>query len=269
MWFGDKGRNEAGAKDFQGKRLPADHTIRYSMVKMKSAISRVSAPHMPPRLAQSAFELFADNGFSNVNLDQIAGRAGVTKGSLYWHYKNKKALILAACRHYYRQWRQDVEVAIAPSSDPQERLERALTFSVDSCVIDQRNRLFTTGIFMLMQEDGEVRESWSNFYGEVREFYVGLVEAAQRSGQHAARDARRDVDLMLEAMEGLKLRAGFEPHISRSSERKAIVEGLLGIFRHVEPTCARSQPARCQRAARAEHPRAPENKRECAAKEKP
>lgn len=200
------------------------------MVKMKSVISRVSAPHMPPRLAQSAFELFADNGFSNVNLDQIAGRAGVTKGSLYWHYKNKKSLILAACQHYYRQWRQDVQAAIAPFPDPRERLKRALTFSVDSCVIDQRNRLFTTGIFMLMQEDGEVRESWSRFYGEVREFYVGLVEAAQQGGVRAAGDARRDVDLMLEAMEGLKLRAGFEPHIAKASERRAIVEGLLGIF---------------------------------------
>ena len=202
------------------------------MVTMKIVVSRASAPHMPPRLAQSAFELFADSGFANVNLDQIAARSGVTKGSLYWHYKNKKELILAACQHYYRQWQQEVQQAIAPSSDPHERLRLALTFSVDSCVIDTRNRLFTTGIFMLMQEDEDVRASWSEFYGAVRLFYVNLVTAAQKEGSLAQGDARRDVDLMLEAMEGLKLRAGFEPLVAKAAERKAIVEGLLGVFRH-------------------------------------
>lgn len=198
---------------------------------------------MPPLLARSAFELFADSGFANVNLDQIAARAGVTKGSLYWHYKNKKELILAACDHYYRQWQTDVEHVIARGDTPQDRLRAALVFSVDSCVIDTRNRLFTTGIFMLMQEDDDVRASWSRFYDAVRTFYVGLVESAQREGGLSKGDARRDVDLMLEAMEGLKLRAGFEPHIARPAERKAIVEGLMGVFRPVgglarRATCA-------------------------------
>lgn len=190
---------------------------------------------MPPLLAQSAFELFADNGFANVNLDQVAGRAGVTKGSLYWHFKNKKELILAACQHYYRQWQADVQAVTAPPVEPPERLRRTVTFSVDSCIIDQRNRLFTTGIFMLMQEDAEVRASWAQFYDAVRVFYVALVSAAQRDGSLAAGDARHAVDLMLEAMEGLKLRAGFEPHIARPAERRVIVEGLLGVFQHGAP----------------------------------
>ena len=204
---------------------------------MKTLVTRPSAPHMPPRLAQSAFELFADSGFANVNLDQIAARAGVTKGSLYWHYKNKKELILAACQHYYRQWREEVGRAIAPADAPLERLRLALTFSVDSCVIDTRNRLFTTGIFMLMQEDADVRASWSAFYDAVRVFFVDLVTAAQRDGALGGGDARRDVDLMLEAMEGLKLRAGFEPAIAKEAERKAIVAGLLGVFTKSASSC--------------------------------
>lgn len=229
--------------------LATRHTIPYSMVSMKSLVTRPSAPHMPPRLAQSAFEMFADSGFANVNLDQIAARAGVTKGSLYWHYKNKKELILAACQHYYRQWQTDVEKAIARGASPLARLRLALVFSVDSCVIDTRNRLFTTGVFMLMQEDAEVRASWSAFYDAVRTFYVGLVAAAQREGELAGGDSRRKVDLMLEAMEGLKLRAGFEPHIARSPERRAIVEGLMGVFLQAGPA-QRPRHGVCERRTR-------------------
>jgi AcrR family transcriptional regulator len=185
---------------------------------------------MPKKLAKCAFELFADNGFDSVNLDQIAERAGVTKGSLYWHYKNKKALILAACEYYYDHWHTCVQKTIRDADDPLDALRQVLVFSVNSCVIDKRNRLFTTGIFMLLQSDADVKRSWSKFYDDVRRFYVQLVEESQERGLLAKGDTAHDVDLMLEAIEGLKMRAGFEPQISSPKERKKIAEGLLRIF---------------------------------------
>lgn len=39
------------------------------------------APQMPAKLAEAAFELFGQRGFVNVTIDEIAARAGVTKGS--------------------------------------------------------------------------------------------------------------------------------------------------------------------------------------------
>ncbi|MDA3927272.1 MAG: hypothetical protein PF904_21585 [Kiritimatiellae bacterium] len=83
---------------------------------------------------------------------------------------------------------------------------------------------------MLLQEDEDVKKSWSKFYDDVRIFYVNLVKQAQECGLLEAGDHRHNVDLMLEAIEGLKMRAGFEPHISAPKERKAIAKGLLRIF---------------------------------------
>ena len=73
----------------------------------------VLAPQMRGKLAKSAFELFAQRGIKNVNLDEVAAHAGVTKGSLYWHYKSKKEVILAACAYYYRRWQQRAHAEIA------------------------------------------------------------------------------------------------------------------------------------------------------------
>lgn len=192
--------------------------------------SPAQAPRMSAQLARCAFELFADQGFEQVNLDCIAARAGVTKGSLYWHYRNKRALILAACDHYCAQWQQEARRAMARGKTPLARLRLALAFSVDACVIDPRNRLFTTGIFMLMQEDEALREGWAKFYDAVRDFYLDLLTAAWNATGRDASKARRRVDLMLEAMEGLKLRAGFEPGIARPDERRAMVADLLSIL---------------------------------------
>jgi hypothetical protein len=60
--------------------------------------------------------------------------------------------------------------------------------------------------------------------------YVGLVHAVQAAGQLPSSDPRTTVDLMLAAIEGVKLRATFEPHIAESAEQQTIVAGLMRIL---------------------------------------
>ena len=190
-----------------------------------------TAPHMPEQLACSAFEVFSQRGFKDVSVEEIAAHAGVTKGSFYSHYRSKHDVILAACNYYYRTYQRRVLAEIAPLADPLRRLKRALEYSVQTCVSDQRNRVFTTELFALSLQDSSVRNGWAQFYTTVREMYVGLVEAAQAAGQLETEDARRSVDLMLAAMEGIKMRAVFEPRICTPREQREIVHGLFRILR--------------------------------------
>ena len=183
----------------------------------------------PARLAQSALELFAERGFDEVTIDDIAARAGVTKGSFYSHYKSKHEIILAACSHYYRTYQQQVHAEIASLADPMDRLRRVIEFSVRTCVIDDRSRMFTTEIFALALRNEEVRQGWAQFYDTVREMYVGLVLSAGAAGKLSAPDPRKAVELMLAAIEGVKMRAAFERHIADPAEQQSIVEGLLEI----------------------------------------
>ncbi len=185
---------------------------------------------MPGKLAENAFELFCERGFGEVTIDEIAARAGVTKGSFYSHFKSKHEVILAACSHYYRAYQQKVHAELARSSDPLQRLRSILELSVRTCVMDRGGRVFTTEIFTLSQQDEEVRNSWAQFYDSVRETYVGLVLAAKASGQLDVTDPRRAVDLMLAAIEGIKLRAGFEPHVADTGEQRNLIEELQGIL---------------------------------------
>jgi AcrR family transcriptional regulator len=189
----------------------------------------VLAPHMPSTFARSAFELFAEQGLRNVNLDDVAARACVTKGSLYHHYRSKKELILAACQHYYRSWQQRIHAEVAPLTDPLDRLHATLASSVRTCVIDRHNRLFTSEIFAMSLYDADVRASWAQFYDTVRETYIGMVAAAKASGQLQVDNPRQAVDLMLAAIEGIKQRASFEPEIADPKEQQAIVDDLLAM----------------------------------------
>ena len=185
---------------------------------------------MPARLAQSAFTMFSRHGIANVSLDQVASHSGVTKGSVYWHFKSKDELIKAACTHYYRNFHRRMNAEIAPIRDPMKRLERALRRSVRICLLDAENRVFTMDIWSLSLRDPEVRRGWGQFYDSVREFYMGLVQAASLSGQMKIDDPERAVNLMLEAIEGIKLRAMFEPQICSPREESEIVKSLMEIL---------------------------------------
>ncbi len=204
----------------------------------------VLAPEMRLKLAESAFALFAQRGIKNVNLDAVAAHAGVTKGSLYWHYKSKKELIVAACAHYYRQWQQQAYREMATTADPLDQFRRVLRFSVQSCLFDRANRVFTTEIFALSLQDDEIRAGWAQFYDTVRELYVGLLRSARSAGQIDVDDPRQAVDWMLAAIEGVKQRAAFEPQICTPKQREEIVEGLLQIAARVSgpSTAAESEP---------------------------
>jgi AcrR family transcriptional regulator len=195
----------------------------------------VFAGQMRVKLAKSAFELFAQRGIKNVNLDEVAAHAGVTKGSIYWHYKSKKEVILAACAYYYRRWQKRAHAEIALDNDPLGKLERVLRFSVQSCLFDRANRVFTTEVFALSLQDDEIRAGWAQFYDTCTELFVGLVQAACAGGQLEVADPHRAVDWMLATIEGIKQRAAFEPEICTPDEREAMVKGLLQILSGIDP----------------------------------
>jgi AcrR family transcriptional regulator len=199
------------------------------MAGMKRKSARVKpngalAPgEMPERLAASAFALFSERGINAVSLDDVAAHAHVTKGSLYWHYDSKDALIRAACNHYYRTYHRRINSELAHIIDPVKRLERTLDTAVTSCLEDRKNRIFTTEVFNLAAHDEELRRSWQQFVDNVREFYIALVKAATGL---STRKAESRVDFLLSAMEGLKLRAQYEPHLCVRRCHKAVVAQL-------------------------------------------
>lgn len=57
---------------------------------------RRRADARPGEIAEAALALFVEKGFSATRMDEIAQRAGVTKGTVYLYYENKDALFRAA-----------------------------------------------------------------------------------------------------------------------------------------------------------------------------
>ena len=71
---------------------------------MKAKLSKLSKRD---QLIQTALELFAKNGIHATGVDSIVEQSGVTKKTLYAHFRSKEELILAVLRQYDELARND------------------------------------------------------------------------------------------------------------------------------------------------------------------
>ena len=78
----------------------------------------------PGELLDAALDLFVERGFAATRLDDVAARAGVSKGTLYLYYASKDELFKAVVREnlvpLIENFRRDIEQSDAPG----ERLLR-------------------------------------------------------------------------------------------------------------------------------------------------
>lgn len=75
------------------------------------------------QLLHTALDLFSKHGFYSVGIDTIVKESGVTKKTLYNHFRSKEELILAVLRHHDQLFRNHFMQAVESSgSTPQEKL---------------------------------------------------------------------------------------------------------------------------------------------------
>jgi AcrR family transcriptional regulator len=73
--------------------------------------------------AEAALQLLAERGVAALTVDALAARLGVTKGSFYWHFADRAALLQAALERWERRSTDEAAAALAAIADPHRRLD--------------------------------------------------------------------------------------------------------------------------------------------------
>lgn len=71
---------------------------------------------------QAALDVIAEQGVGGVNIESLARHLGVTKGSFYWHFPTREALLKAALERWESQDIDTVFAQVEPIADPRARL---------------------------------------------------------------------------------------------------------------------------------------------------
>jgi AcrR family transcriptional regulator len=78
----------------------------------------------------AALDALADGGVAAVAVEPIAARLGTTKGSFYWHFSNRDALLEAALLRWEQVNTEEIIARIDADPDPHSRLRHLMTLTL-------------------------------------------------------------------------------------------------------------------------------------------
>ncbi|WP_235737678.1 TetR/AcrR family transcriptional regulator [Nocardioides alcanivorans] len=139
----------------------------------------------------AARQTFAENGYFNTKISDIAAAAGRSTGSFYNYYDNKEQLLVALLEEFTTEI---VEASALPRAhDPAEGVRSAVTAYWNSY---KKYLPEMIGLFQMSMMDDEFQQRWrENRAQGIRQILVGL-QAADRSGQQI----RLPLDLLASAL---------------------------------------------------------------------
>ena len=81
-------------------------------------------------ILEKSMQLFSVKGYFNTSIDSIVTAAGLTKGGLYGHFRNKQEIWYAVHAECVRIWKNIVFQGVRDIPDPLARIERVIENSL-------------------------------------------------------------------------------------------------------------------------------------------
>jgi len=136
---------------------------------MAGAVRARRKAERPGEILEAAFEEFVQKGYAATRLEDVAARAGVTKGTIYFYFENKEQVFTAMVRELSRPVHvQAEEFAAGASSTPLEFLRAYLCFLYRIIATDPRGReIFRLLIAEASRFPALIDEHHQNFMGPV------------------------------------------------------------------------------------------------------
>jgi AcrR family transcriptional regulator len=161
------------------RRVSADRRAR---ARPRTGTKRVPRAERSQQMVSVASGVFAERGFTDVSMDEIAARVGVTKPMLYSYFGSKEGLFAACAEEAGAQLRTHLaDIALAGDDGPDERLWRGI-LAVFTFVEDNRE-----GWMLLYPPGADRRGPLGEGADHAREAMAGLItglfeQVASRQG---------------------------------------------------------------------------------------
>jgi AcrR family transcriptional regulator len=165
--------------------------------------------------------LFAEHGYAGVSADEIVAAAGLTRGALHHHYKDKRGLFQAVYTELERELTNEVTELIKAAPDVPTRMLVGLAAFLDVC---QRPEVLR--ISML---DAPTVLGWDTWRAIEAEHALGVIVGMLREGMAEGLIVEQSPEVLGRFLLSALIEAAlFVAHADDPAEARATVEQALG-----------------------------------------
>ena len=179
------------------------------------------------QIVEAALAVFAEKGFNAANVSDVAARAGVSQGTIYWYFDSKEELLTQALRSFFDDFGQGTVGAVAQCPTAVEKL-RALGRAMVDFAAE------AAGLFTLFLEywassprRAEAGRLWTGMLVEYKDLIVRIIEEGVGNGEFEPVDAESLVWAIMAAYDGLAAYVMLMPGLDLAGISQAFVETLI------------------------------------------
>jgi AcrR family transcriptional regulator len=133
-------------------------------------------------LMDIAIDCFARYGYQGASIDRIAKAAGLTKGAIYYHFKDKEELLFEAVKNRVSQFERRVTADLGGIQDAGAALRRVTTVCLEHATRSNHRRLIVTLMVEALGTNARLSAQFRNMMRRFRAFLRGIIEVGQRQG---------------------------------------------------------------------------------------
>jgi AcrR family transcriptional regulator len=178
-------------------------------------------------LVEAAERLFADRGFADTPTEVVVQAAGVTRGALYHHFRDKTDLFRAVYEHLEQRMIARIEDAVKGLTDPIAVLRKGSEAFLDACLDPAVKRIVLL--------DGPSVLGWETWRELDMSYGLGMVTAVLEMAMQAGAIKRAPIEPLAHVLLGgltsaaMLMASAPDPEAARADAGKAVrvmVDGL-------------------------------------------
>lgn len=134
----------------------------------------------------SALDILYEKGFSRTTFDEIAKRINLTKGAVYWHFRNKADLLAALLKQKFSAKQKELESKISPPNSIAS-LREVLRLHAQSIEQDPAFQKFLFFVVFQMEWSEAICQRIGQQVKDIRDFPLQQIKETltmlQKSGE--------------------------------------------------------------------------------------
>jgi AcrR family transcriptional regulator len=131
----------------------------------------------------SAIDSFARLGYQGTSIDRIARDAGVTKGAVYYHFRDKEELLFEAVKDRIGGFEEQVLEQLGPARDAVDSLRRVVDACFFHATVSNHRRFIITLMIEALDTNPRLSAEFRAILRRMRTFLAGVVRRGQQRGE--------------------------------------------------------------------------------------
>jgi TetR/AcrR family acrAB operon transcriptional repressor len=184
-------------------------------------------------IVHAAMELFAERGFHRTSIDSLSRKCRLTKGALYWHFKNKKEIFAAVVEAVRTNWLREVYSGV--KAEPRALRQLSLILENHARLVECQRPVCSILIVLITEmsrSHRDFQQILQRLYTDWQSLLARIVADGKKQGEiRPDADAAQIAYNIINVLHGSVLTCLLEPEAADAPRmirnfRKVLVEGI-------------------------------------------